>query len=113
MRHMRPWGHLGLLLTQGLPLSLAALAVRPSVGVALGYLGGYFALRAAMIWSIGVRGLEQPGLGRRMWLLPVWDAAAFVIWLTSFSRNSIRWRNADYRIRDGALVPLASEAGEK
>ena len=50
MRHMRPWGHLGLLLTQGLPWSLAAVAVHPTAAVALGYLGGYFALRMAMTW---------------------------------------------------------------
>ena len=30
MRHMRPWGHFGLLFTQGLPWSLAAVAVHPS-----------------------------------------------------------------------------------
>ena len=33
MRHMRPWGHFGLLLTQGLPWSLAAVAVHPSAAV--------------------------------------------------------------------------------
>ena len=32
-------------------------------------------------------------------LIPVWDAVAFAIWLTSFTRNSIRWRGADYYIR--------------
>jgi ceramide glucosyltransferase len=48
MRQMRPWGHFGLLLTQGLPWSLLAIAVQPSVGVALGYLGAYFGLRFAM-----------------------------------------------------------------
>ena len=48
MRHMRPWGHLGLLLTQGLPWSLAAVAMHPSAAVALGYLGTYIALRMAM-----------------------------------------------------------------
>ena len=41
-------------------------------------------------------------------LIPLWDAVAFGIWLTSFSRNSIRWRGADYHIRDGRLVPIAS-----
>src|SRR5271169_1688069 len=30
MRHMRPWGHFGLLLTQGLVWSLAAVAVHPA-----------------------------------------------------------------------------------
>lgn len=113
MRHMRPWGHLGLFLTQGLPLSLAAVAVHPSAGVALGYLGAYFSLRAAMMWSIGVKGLGRRGLGRKMWLIAVWDAVGFLIWVASFLRNSIRWRNAEYCIRDGALVPVVSNVGEK
>jgi len=108
MRHMRPWGHLGLLLTQGLPWSLAAVAVHPSAAVALGYLGGYMLLRMAMTWIIGIHGLRQSGLWKQMPLIPVWDAIAFAIWLTSFGRNSIRWRGADYHIRDGRLVPVAS-----
>ena len=108
MRHMRPWGHLGLLLTQGLPWSLAAVAVHPSAAVALGYLGGYIVLRTAMTWIIGIHGLRQSGLWKQMPLIPVWDAVAFAIWLTSFGRNSIRWRGADYHIRDGRLVPVAS-----
>lgn len=113
MRHMRPWGHLGLLLTQGLPLSLAAFAVHASTAIPAGYLGGYFLLRAAMMYCIGVRGLKQRGLAKHLWLIVVWDAVAFLIWVTSFSRNSIRWRNAEYCIRDGALVPLASNVAEK
>ncbi len=106
MRHMRnPWGHLGLLLTQGLPWSLAAVAIHPSATVASGYLGGYLVLRMAMMWMIGIHGLRQRNLWKQMPLLPVWDAVAFVIWLISFSRSSIRWRGADYYIRDGRLVP--------
>ena len=108
MRHMRPWGHLGLLLTQGLPWSLAAVVVHPSAAVAFGYLGGYFALRMAMTWIIGIHGLRQSGLWKQMPLIPVWDAVAFAIWLTSFGRNSIRWRGADYHIRDGRLVPVVT-----
>jgi ceramide glucosyltransferase len=108
MRHMRPWGHFGLLLTQGLPWSLAAVAVHPSAAVAIGYLGGYIALRMAMTWIIGIHGLHQRGLWKQMPLIPVWDGVAFAIWLTSFGRNSIRWRGADYHIRNGRLVPVES-----
>src|SRR5579863_10568998 len=108
MRHMRPWGHLGLLLTQGLPWSLAAVALHPSALAALVYLGGYMALRMAMTWIIGIHGLHQRGLWKQMPLIPVWDAVAFAIWLASFGRNSIRWRGADYHIRDGRLVPVVS-----
>jgi len=113
MRHMRPWGHLGLLLTQGLPWSLAAVAIHPSAAVAVVYLGGYLGLRMAMTWIIGIHGLRQAGLWKDMLLIPVWDAVAFAIWLTSFGRNSIRWRGADYYIRDGRLVPVApARAGD-
>jgi ceramide glucosyltransferase len=107
MRHMRPWGHLGLLLTQGLPWSLAAVAIHPTAAVAVGYLGVYFAIRAVMTWVIGVHGLRQPGLWGQMILIPVWDAVAFFIWLASFLRSTIRWRGADYHIRGGQLVPVA------
>ena len=105
MRHMRPWGHLGLLLTQGLPWSLAAIAVHPSAAVALGFLGTYMGLRLAMTWMIGVWGLKQRGLWKKMPLIAAWDAVAFCIWLASFARRSIRWRGSDYHIRDGMLVP--------
>jgi hypothetical protein len=64
------------------------------------------ALRMAMTWIIGIHGLRQSSLWKQMPLIPVWDAVAFAIWLTSFGRNSIRWRGADYHIRDGRLVPV-------
>ena len=41
--------------------------------------------------------------------IPVWDAVAFLIWLVSFTRKSVRWRGSDYYIRDGMLVPLTRE----
>ncbi len=45
MRHMRPWGHLGLIFTLGLPWALLAVAVLPTLGIAASYLGGYLILR--------------------------------------------------------------------
>ena len=108
MRHMRPWGHFGLLLTQGLPWSLAAVAVHPTAAVAAGYLGTYMAVRVLMTWVIGIHGLRRPGLWGQMILIPVWDAVAFGIWLVSFLRTSIRWRGADYHIREGQLVAVNS-----
>jgi ceramide glucosyltransferase len=107
MRHMRPWGHVGLAFTQGLPWSLAVTLIHPSTGIALAYLGAYAGLRVAMTWLIGVWGLQQTGLWKKMPLIVVWDATAFVIWLLTFGRNSIRWRNVDYRIQEGMLVPAS------
>jgi len=112
MRHMRPWGHLGLLLTQELPWSLLAIAVHPSTGVALGYLGSYLGLRFAMTWMVGIWGLKHNVLWKKLGLIPVWDAMAFFIWVASFARNSIRWRDGQYYIRDGRLVPVTPTNAE-
>ena len=110
MRHMRRWGHLGLFFTQGLPLAVLAVAIHPTKTVAAAYLGTYFALRCAMAWTIGIRGLGQRFLWRDLPLIPVWDTVAAAIWLVSFGRSSIRWRGADYYIREGCLVPVVPEA---
>jgi ceramide glucosyltransferase len=113
MRHMRPWGHLGLIFTQGLAWSVVAVAIHPTPRVALLYLGGYLCLRIAMTWLIGVWGMKQKGIWKKMALVPVWDAWALLIWLLSFGRRSIRWRDIDYRIREGMLVPMARPAPQK
>ncbi|MBZ5695120.1 MAG: glycosyltransferase [Acidobacteriia bacterium] len=103
-RLMRPWGHLGLIFTWGLPWSLAAVATHPSAGVAIGYLGGYAVCRVAITWMIGAWGMKQGGLWKKMPLIPVWDAIAFVMWIASFGRRTIRWRGVDYFLREGRLV---------
>jgi ceramide glucosyltransferase len=113
MRHMRPWGHLGLLLTQGLLWSIVAVVLHPTLPIALSYLGAYFAFRIAMTWMIGIWGLKQRHLWKNMPLLPVWDGIALVIWVGSFLQNSIRWRGGQqYYIRDGELVEASNVAAE-
>jgi ceramide glucosyltransferase len=61
-----------------------------------------------MTWTIGVWGLKQPAVWKRLPLIPLWDAVAFFIWAASFTRRSVRWRGSDYYIRDGLLVPRES-----
>ncbi len=106
MRHMRPWGHLGLVFTQGLLWAVLAVALHPTRGAALVYFGLYLALRAAMTMSIGSWGLHQKDLWKRIPLIPIWDATASILWLLSFCRRSITWRKVRYRIREGMLVPV-------
>jgi ceramide glucosyltransferase len=109
MRRMRPWGHLGLVFTWGLPWSLLAIAVHPTAAIVLSYFGTYLAMRIAMTLLLGTWGMKQRGIWKQLPLIPLWDAIAFCIWLVSFSRNTIRWRGIDYRIRGGILVPVASK----
>jgi len=111
IRLCRPAGALGLLLTQGLPWSLAAAAAAPSWGMTAGYLGAYLLLRFLMAWTVGVWGLKDPVLKRRLWVVPLRDALAFPIWLASFASNRIIWRGTQFTIRSGRMVPVASRPG--
>jgi ceramide glucosyltransferase len=107
MRLMRPWGHLGLIFTWGLPWSLVAIAIHPSITVAAAYLGIYLILRIVMTWLIGIWGMKQSGVWKKMPLIPLWDAMAFAIWLASFARHTIRWRGINYYLREGKLTAVA------
>ena len=109
MRHMRPWGHIGLIFTLGLPWALLAVALLPAPEIAAVYLGGYMAVRAALTILVGSYGLKQPGVWKKLALIPLWDAMATLIWVVSFTRKTIRWRGQDYLIRDGELVPTLNE----
>jgi ceramide glucosyltransferase len=86
--------------------------MHPSAELAVGYLGTYLLLRFAMTWMVGIWGLKHSALWKKLALIPVWDALAFSIWVTSFARNSIRWRDGEYYIRDGRLVPVTHPAVE-
>ena len=112
MRFMRPWGHAGLFFTWGLPWALLAVAVHPTIATAVAYLGGYLAMRILITWLVGARTLKQPGVWKRIPLIPLWDALAFGLWLASFTRRRIRWRGVDYRLQDGRLVAAASGAAK-
>jgi len=109
MRHMRPWGHLGLIFTQGIFWSIAAALIRPSLPVALSFLGVYLGMRIAMMGLVGISGMKLTRMRSLLWMIPIWDALAFILWVHSFISRTIRWRQRDYRIREGNLVPIAAE----
>jgi len=106
IRLCRPLSYVGLLLTQGLPWTLLAALVAPARWEAISYLLAYVLLRFVMAWTVGVWGVEDQVLRRKIWLVPLRDALYFVIWLASFGSNRIRWGSAEYLVRDGQMVPV-------
>jgi len=107
VRLCRPLAYLGLLFTQGLPWTLLAMLVAPSTWIAGTYLLAYLTLRFAMAWTVGVWGIGDEVLRRKIWLVPLRDAIHFVIWLASFGSNHVRWDNVEYAVRQGRMVPIA------
>jgi ceramide glucosyltransferase len=111
VRLCRPLAYLGLLFTQGLPWTLLAILVAPSIWIAWTYLLAYFILRFLMAWTVGVWGVGDEVLRRKIWLVPLRDAIYFVVWLASFGSNRVRWGNVEYEIRQGRMVPIGSAEG--
>lgn len=109
VRQSRPWGHLGLLVTQGLPLTLAAILASHSVREAGVYAAAYIGARYVMAWSVGVWGLKDSILRRRWWLVPLRDALAFGVWCASLRYNRVNWRGGVFTVRKGRLVPLVEK----
>ena len=107
VRLCRPLSYLGLLFTQGLPWAVLASIVAPVKWIAGAYLIAYLILRFAMAWIVGVWGVGDEVLRRRIWLVPLRDAIHFVVWLASFGSNRVKWGSEEYVIRRGQMVPVA------
>jgi ceramide glucosyltransferase len=110
VRLCRPLSYVGLLFTQGLPWTLLAALVAPVKWIADVYLLAYLILRFAMAWTVGIWGVGDEVLRRKIWLVPLRDAAHFVIWLASFGSNHIRWGDVEYVIQQGRMVPITGNA---
>jgi ceramide glucosyltransferase len=110
VRLCRPLSYVGLLFTQGLPWTLLAILIAPTMWIGIVYLLAYFILRFVMAWTVGVWGVNDEVLRRKIFLLPLRDAIHFVVWLASFASNHVRWGNLEYAIREGRMVPIAGNS---
>jgi ceramide glucosyltransferase len=108
VRLCRPISYLGLIFTHGLPWALLAALIAPSKWIAAAYLLAYLILRLAMAWTVGVWGVGDQVLRRRLWLVPFRDAIYFAVWLASFASNRISWSGEKFTMRKGRMVPADS-----
>jgi ceramide glucosyltransferase len=107
IRYSRPWGHFGLLFSQGLPWAILGAVLAPSAVIAGSYLGAYVVLRCLLAFIAGVWGMQDETV-RRWWrLLPLRDLFAFAVWVASFFPQRIHWRDREFYVREKRLVPAA------
>ncbi|MGA8034481.1 MAG: bacteriohopanetetrol glucosamine biosynthesis glycosyltransferase HpnI [Candidatus Acidiferrales bacterium] len=104
IRFSRPAGYVGLLFTQGLPLALIAALLSPKLTIAAAFIGTYLVLRYSVAFAIGLDGIRDDLIRRKFYLLPLRDAFAFVVWLSSFFPQTISWRGKRFRVRERKLV---------
>lgn len=109
LRNIRPVGYLGLAMTFGLPWAVLAGVASHSFGWAAVYLLAYLVLRLTMAWTIGVWGLGDPVVRRKIWLVPVRDAANFFVWIAGLFSSRVQWRGKEYRVKRSYLIPLTAK----
>jgi ceramide glucosyltransferase len=98
-RRSRPWGYIGQVFTNPVPLALLLLALAP---VALPFCLLTIAARALAGWAVAGWVLHDPLTARRWWLVPAQDLLSFAFWVAGFFGNTIHWRGRRYHLlRDG------------
>jgi ceramide glucosyltransferase len=108
-RQARPLGYVGYIVSQGLPWTVLAVMLAPTRLLAGTFVGAYLLLRMGVVWTMGVWGLHDDLLKHRWWLVPFWDALAFVLWFISLFWSRVRWRGAKYRVSEGRLIPIGTQ----
>jgi ceramide glucosyltransferase len=108
VRLSRPLSYLGLIFTHGLPWALLAAFLAPTQAIAAAYLLAYFVLRWIQAWTVGVWGVGDTVLRRRIWLVPLRDAIHFFVWLASFASNRIHWGGEEFVMQKHRMVATDS-----
>ncbi len=111
VRLVRPASFFGLVVTHGLPWCVLAAAVAPTALIGAGFVAAYLVLRLLMAWVVGVWGVQDEVLRKKLWLVPVRDAIHFAVWLAGFASNRVKWGGVEYSIEGGRMREVGSAEG--
>src|SRR6202034_4256450 len=70
IRFSRPAGHFGLLFTHGLPWAILGIVLAHSWPGTFFFVGAYALLRYEVALGTGARGMRDPLIRRKLWMLP-------------------------------------------
>ena len=111
VRVVRPASFFGLVVTHGLPWCVLAAAVAPTAWIGAAFVAAYLVLRLLMAWVVGVWGVRDQVLRKKLWLVPVRDAIHFAVWLAGFASNRVKWGGVEYAIEGGRMREVGSAEG--
>ncbi|MGA2235734.1 MAG: bacteriohopanetetrol glucosamine biosynthesis glycosyltransferase HpnI [Terriglobales bacterium] len=104
IRDARRWGYAGLLFTFGLPWALVTLLVAQGAAWAWALFALTFAARLAVGFAAAEVVLHDRQALSNIFLLPLRDLIAPLIWAAGFLGNRIHWRGDVFDLKDGRLT---------
>lgn len=103
VRDARAGGYLGLIFTFGIFWSLLAVAASQAAGWALATLVVTLLLRFAVALVVGLKVLEDRQVLNDLWLIPLRDLIAVMVWIASLGGHAVTWRGDRFQLRNGKL----------
>jgi ceramide glucosyltransferase len=110
VRDARLGGYIGLASTFGLFWALLNLIAFRDAAWALEVLAAVVLARFAVAIVVGRFVLNDLQVPKRLWMLPVRDLIAVVIWLVSFAGHTVTWRGDRFRLKNGRLAPMGKRS---
>ena len=105
-RRSRPWGYVGQVFTNPLPLALLVLIVMPAWWPLLPITALF---RAAAAYATAWYVLKDPLTARLWWSVALQDVLSFLVWAAGFFGNTILWRGRKYYLLSDGRFELVSE----
>ncbi|MBZ5648350.1 MAG: bacteriohopanetetrol glucosamine biosynthesis glycosyltransferase HpnI [Acidobacteriia bacterium] len=110
MRDSRRAGYFGVVLTFGLPWSVFALIAAGGALWAWALFAVTVLARLAVAGVIGRVILRDPHVWCLLWLLPLRDFMALLVWCASYAGHTIIWRGERFRLKDRKLYRVSGSA---
>ncbi|MGA2904052.1 MAG: bacteriohopanetetrol glucosamine biosynthesis glycosyltransferase HpnI [Candidatus Korobacteraceae bacterium] len=103
IKDRRPAQYSGLIATFGLVWAVLAVLLDPFAWWTWLVLAITTVTRFASALIVGCGVLKDRRVARDLWLLPLRDFVALLIWIASFAGNEVEWRGLRFRLRKGKL----------
>ena len=105
VRDSRKLDYVGLGFTFGLPWSLLAVAFSLAAQWSFWLLAAALVTRLLMAFVVAGGVLGDRRVLRNIWLLPLRDVIALLVWIASFAGHTIVWRGDRFVLENGRLRP--------
>jgi len=110
IRDASPRGNAGLVLTFGVQWAVVAVIAAAGASWAWALFAGAYAARIAALLVAGLGVCHDPGTLRRLWMLPIHDAQALLVWAASYAGRTVVWRGDRFILKHGRLLRVQPPA---
>ena len=112
VRDASPRGNVGLVLVFGVQWAATTVLAAGGAAWAWALLAAAYAARITALLVTGLGVCRDRGTLRRLWLLPLRDLQAVLVWAASYAGRTVVWRGDRFLLKHGRLLRTRPSATE-